>query len=661
MQGLTSVAPEESAALKAANKKMAAMEAKMKEMEAQTEAATKVMDYHETQQLTSHLQVLQQQQTPQQSVKYTMDLAFGTSKDALSLALFLGMSEEYARKVDTNGEKMMELEIQRLHTEGKLPGDPWNYFSRSRGEVLEHWNYVVNEKSSQKKYSNGIRDQGRKPTNLEGFMRKPEAEKAKLSRAQVIALRLYTTLMYKYVNAPLRDKKYYRTYTDQSEPRHPLAAVVWYIFKGLKQLRNVADMKQGEKIVLWRGMKNVSSIPATFMQSGGAEQAPMSTSRDMQVALNYGTDGKSMKDSVLFKIVARNDLEMGADLQWLSAFPQEAEVLYPPLAFLKPEKKEVLQSSGITLIEMTANLSSGLGLVSGPEMSDKERADILEIQNAQDAGFSVGTTVRVFVESSLKDGKIINISNADGITVKYGRNETDYYVLKKLIQLVKAGEDEDARLKKVKEDEEKRLKKENEDRIKYKQSEEYRQKRASQRQERAEERRECRNSCCERLSECLNGCCYMMFSAVYVLSPIVYGLLAFSTAILVGIAPYWLTPTAAIIADNGNDDPRKSLLRQEVFNFVLARGICLLSWSACTVLLQLGLLIRSDVKNGLDNDMKGYVGASCAWLVPAVLFGLLDVATAGGGAYVWFAFSGVVHVIVFFPCGLLGTVLVGNE
>lgn len=27
---------------------------------------------------------------------------------------------------------------------------------------------------------------------------------------------------------------------------------------------------------------------------------------------------------------------IGADVQWLSAFPGEAEVLYPPLTYLKP-------------------------------------------------------------------------------------------------------------------------------------------------------------------------------------------------------------------------------------------------------------------------------------------------------------------------------------
>ena len=32
-------------------------------------------------------------------------------------------------------------------------------------------------------------------------------------------------------------------------------------------------------------------------------------------------------------------MHLGADLQWLSAFPDEAEILYPPLTYLKPTGK----------------------------------------------------------------------------------------------------------------------------------------------------------------------------------------------------------------------------------------------------------------------------------------------------------------------------------
>lgn len=48
--------------------------------------------------------------------------------------------------------------------------------------------------------------------------------------------------------------------------------------------------------------------------------------------MQYSLSGNSL----LFKIVANDFMVIGADLQWLSAFPGEAEVLYPPLTYLKP-------------------------------------------------------------------------------------------------------------------------------------------------------------------------------------------------------------------------------------------------------------------------------------------------------------------------------------
>ena len=235
----------------AMQKEMAAMRAKMKQMEQQANVANKVMDDRENALLNKHLTELKQQGSTHQSGKFTLDLAFGTSKDALNLAAFLGMSEEYTREVNRNGEATMKREIEALQTTGRLPNDPSWWFDRNSDEVLEHWNYVVHETSSEKQYPNGIRDEGRPPTNLEDFMTMPQAIKAKLSRAQVIALRLYTTLIYSYINEPLRHKEFYRTFADQpNQPRHPLSAVVWYIFTGLKQLREVVDMKQGEHIVL---------------------------------------------------------------------------------------------------------------------------------------------------------------------------------------------------------------------------------------------------------------------------------------------------------------------------------------------------------------------------------------------------------------------------
>lgn len=65
---------------------------------------------------------------------------------------------------------------------------------------------------------------------------------------------------------------------------------------------------------------------------GGTEVAPMSTTSDLRVAARYGVSD----DTLLFKIKVRNFLQHGAELQWLSAFPSEAEVCYPPLTYLQP-------------------------------------------------------------------------------------------------------------------------------------------------------------------------------------------------------------------------------------------------------------------------------------------------------------------------------------
>ena len=57
----------------------------------------------------------------------------------------------------------------------------------------------------------------------------------------------------------------------------------------------------------------------------------MSTTTDLRVAVQYSMS----MNSLLFKIRSEDFMSHGADVQWLSAFPGEAEMLYPPLTYLK--------------------------------------------------------------------------------------------------------------------------------------------------------------------------------------------------------------------------------------------------------------------------------------------------------------------------------------
>ena len=91
------------------------------------------------------------------------------------------------------------------------------------------------------------------------------------------------------------------------------------------------EMDLNEGRTLWRGLRN-TKVTDAFTKSGGTEQALMSTTTDIGVAVKYSLSSFSL----LFKIKAEDFMSMGADLQWLSAFPDEAEFLYPPLTYLEP-------------------------------------------------------------------------------------------------------------------------------------------------------------------------------------------------------------------------------------------------------------------------------------------------------------------------------------
>ena len=48
---------------------------------------------------------------------------------------------------------------------------------------------------------------------------------------------------------------------------------------------------------------------------------------------------------LLFHIQVDSPMDLGAKIDWCSAFPGEAEVLYPPLAFLKPIFKQPIMGA----------------------------------------------------------------------------------------------------------------------------------------------------------------------------------------------------------------------------------------------------------------------------------------------------------------------------
>lgn len=162
--------------------------------------------------------------------------------------------------------------------------------------------------------------------SLDALLATAEATAAHLEQHHILALRLYTTSSYKCINEPLR--------RDPPPKQHPFAATTLFIQDGIKKLRAISTASGTQ--VFWRGMKD-RSLPKSFGKEGGAEFACMSTSADFDIAVKFAEVEKSACP-LIFKYVTTSFMNRGADISFLSVYPEEKEVLYPPLTYLKPMK-----------------------------------------------------------------------------------------------------------------------------------------------------------------------------------------------------------------------------------------------------------------------------------------------------------------------------------
>ena len=89
--------------------------------------------------------------------------------------------------------------------------------------------------------------------------------------------------------------------------------------------------------ILYRGVRNLKAS-RQFIHEGGTEMAALSTTDDFLIAVRYAriAAGSARGASALiFRVLVPSFMQLGAQLRFLSAFPQENEYLYPPLTYLR--------------------------------------------------------------------------------------------------------------------------------------------------------------------------------------------------------------------------------------------------------------------------------------------------------------------------------------
>ena len=161
---------------------------------------------------------------------------------------------------------------------------------------------------------------------LDELMNHQHAIWSKLERYEVLALRLYTTSSYSKINDPLR--------ADPISRPVPFACTTYFISMGIKKLKAVgANMPNAEEPrSYWRGMKDLG-IQQEFLAKGGTEFACVSTTASKEIAFHeFASSGLPL----IFEFRTKDWADRGADISFLSVFPNEQESLSPPLTFLRP-------------------------------------------------------------------------------------------------------------------------------------------------------------------------------------------------------------------------------------------------------------------------------------------------------------------------------------
>jgi hypothetical protein len=217
-------------------------------------------------------------------------------------------------------------------------------------EDMQNMNYIIHGTATEEveRSNDGVtditRDKGNSGKTLGDFMKHPDAVASKIQLHHLAALRLYTSSSFRQINGPLRKK---------TQP-HPFPATTKFISEAIGKLRAATqDDQLNTEVQYWRGMKDLE-VTEEFMLQGGTELGCMSTSTSKNIVASYAKSQKPL----IFRITATDFMTRGADVSWLSMYPDEAEILYPPLTYLKPTKQTPIKNSSGFIIDVEPRLAA---------------------------------------------------------------------------------------------------------------------------------------------------------------------------------------------------------------------------------------------------------------------------------------------------------------
>ena len=196
-------------------------------------------------------------------------------------------------------------------------------------------------------------DHGRRVTKLEEVMKWPPVKASSLKGAEVISVRLYTGPMYMLYNAVLRK---FPKQVFESLQGNCYETTIFCIISAVAKLSKTTAIPPNRRV--FRGLGGMI-LPEEFWSlhdggfRGGIEWGLMSTTTNRKVAMQYS--GVDKQRGTVFEITVGR-VDIGADLKWVSQYPGEAEILFPPLTFLEVVGEPRVEG-GIIVFPLRANIN----------------------------------------------------------------------------------------------------------------------------------------------------------------------------------------------------------------------------------------------------------------------------------------------------------------
>jgi hypothetical protein len=172
-------------------------------------------------------------------------------------------------------------------------------------------------------------------------LQKSLAKRAKLTRAEMTAVMLYTGPMFVVYNGILRQfpKELYSVFLESD---NRFSTTIFILVSAVQKLSRCMYIPPG--MLLYRGLGGTLELPNSFTNAdengckGYTEFGFMSTTADRRVAVQYsGVKDKKPQASIME--IRPNAIDRGADISEFSQYPGEKEFLFVPMSYVQGEER----------------------------------------------------------------------------------------------------------------------------------------------------------------------------------------------------------------------------------------------------------------------------------------------------------------------------------